>query len=58
MDPKTLNLVLYIEQMAALVAKSVVDLKNVMSGSSTKTAAQVLDDADATYRQIIADAKS
>jgi len=57
MDQNTVNLITYIESLAALVAKSVVDLKNVLSGSSTQTADQALADADATYQQIIANSK-
>lgn len=57
MDPKTVNLIVFIEQMAALLAKTVVDLKNVIAGSSTQTTDQILADADATYQQIIQNAK-
>lgn len=58
MDPKTVNLILFIEAMAALLAKSIVDLKNVIQGAGTKDVGAILDDADATYRQIIANAKN
>lgn len=51
MDPKTLQLVLFIEQMVALAAKSVVDLKGVLAGD--KTADEALADADANYQAII-----
>lgn len=57
MNPNTLNLIIYIEQLAALVAKTVVDLKNVIAGSSTQTTDQILADADATYQQIIQNAQ-
>lgn len=57
MDPATLNLIVFAEQMAALLAKTIVDLKNVISGSSTQTVDAILADADATYQQIIANAK-
>jgi ABC-type xylose transport system substrate-binding protein len=58
MDQNTLNLVLFAEQMAALLAKTIVDLKNVISGSNTQTVDQILADADATYQGIIAAAKT
>jgi len=57
MDPKTLNLVLFAESMAALLAKTIVDIKGVISGSSTQTVDQILADADATYQGIISSAK-
>lgn len=57
MDPKTVQLILFIEQLASLVATSVTDLRGVIAGSSTKTVDQILDDADATYDSIIAQAK-
>ncbi len=53
MDPNTVQLVIFAEQMAALLAKTVLDLKNVMSGGSTKPVADILADADATYQSII-----
>lgn len=58
MDPATLNLIIFAEQMAALLAKTIVDLKNVISGSSTQAVDAILADADATYQQIIANAKT
>lgn len=58
MNPNTLQLIQFIEQLAALVATSVTDLKSVLSGASTKTVDQILDDADSTYDTIIAQAKS
>lgn len=57
MDPQTVNLIVFIESMAALLAKSIVDLKNLIQGSSTKTADEILADADATYQSIIDNAK-
>lgn len=57
MDPNTLNLITFAEQMAALLAKTIIDLKNVISGSSTKAVEDILADADATYQQIISNAK-
>lgn len=56
MDPKTLNLILFLEQMAGLVVKGVVDLKGVISGSGGKSVDEILADADSTYQQIIANA--
>ncbi len=52
MDPKTVQLITYVEALAALLAKTVVDLKGVISGSSTKTVDAILDDADATYNSL------
>jgi hypothetical protein len=57
MDPRTLQLILFAEQMAGLAAKTIMDLRNVLSGASTKAIDDILDDADATYNKIIADAK-
>lgn len=57
MDPSTLQLIVFAEQMAALLAKTIVDLKNVIGGSSAKDVETILSDADATYQQIIENAK-
>ena len=56
MDPATLQLIQFAESMAALAAKTIVDLKNVLSGSSTKAIDDIIADADATYAKVIADA--
>jgi len=53
MDPKTLQLIEFAEQMAALAVKTIVDLKGILSGSSTKTVDEILADADANYQSII-----
>jgi hypothetical protein len=58
MDPNTINLIVFAEQMAALLAKTIVDLKNVLSGSSAKAVDEILADADATYQQIITTAQA
>ena len=58
MNPQTTQLILFIEQLAALVATSVTDLKGVISGASSKSVDQILTDADATYDSIIAAAKT
>jgi hypothetical protein len=58
MDPKTVQLILFAEQMASLAAKTIMDLRTVLSNSNTKTVDEILDDADATYQQIIADAQN
>ena len=58
MDPKTLQLIIFLEQMAALVAKSIVDLKNVISSGNTQNVDQIIADADATYKAIIEAAKN
>lgn len=57
MDPSTVNLVLFAEQMAALLAKTIFDLKTVLAGSNQKTVDEILADADSTYQQIIVNAK-
>jgi len=53
-----INLVVFIEQLAALVVQSVAELKGVIGGSSTKQVNEILADADAKYQEIIANAKS
>lgn len=58
MDPKTLQLVLFAESMAALAAKTIADLRGLLSGASGKTADDILTDADNTYAGIIAAAKT
>jgi len=58
MDPNTLNLILFAEQMAALLAKTIVDLKAVIQGSHTQSVDEILADADATYQKIIANAQT
>lgn len=57
-DAQTLQLILFAEQMAALSAKTVSDLKNVLTGNSDKTTDDILADADSTYNQIIANARA
>ncbi len=53
MDTNTIQLIVFAEQMAGLLAKTIVDLKGVISGSSDKPVADILADADATYQSII-----
>jgi len=57
LDQSTVQLITYIESLAALVAESVVELKNLISGNSTKTADTILADADAKYQAVIAASK-
>lgn len=57
MDPNTVQLIIFAEQMAALLAKTIVDLKNVIAGSSTKDTATILADADSEWNKIIANAQ-
>ena len=57
MDPKTLQLILFAEQMAALAASTVAQVRAQITGSSTKAVDEVLADADSTYQQIIANAQ-
>ena len=54
----TTALIVFAEQMAALLAKTIVDIKNVLGGSSTQTVDQILADADSTYQNIITNAKA
>lgn len=58
MDPKTLQLIEFAEAMAALAAKTIVDLKGVLTGNSDKTTDDILADADSTYNQIITNAQA
>ena len=58
MDPKTLQLIIFAEQMVGLAAKTIADLRGVIGGSSAKDTDAILADADATYRQIIANAQA
>ena len=57
MDTSTVNLIVFVEQMAALVAQTVSQIKNLITGSGGQTADQILADADATYQTIISQAK-
>lgn len=58
MDPATAGLVVLAEQLAALLVKTITDIKNVASGASSRTTDQLLADADAQWDQIIANAKA
>ena len=58
MDPKLLAAITFYEQLAGLVVKGIVDIKNLVAGSGGLTADQILDDADATYQQILANAQN
>lgn len=53
MNPDTVQLVLFAEQMAALLAKTIMELRGIISGSNTTPVADILTDADATYQAII-----
>lgn len=55
MDP---NLIIFAEQLAALLAKTIADIRAVISGANTKATDEILADADATYQQILANAKN
>lgn len=57
MDPETLALVVLAEQLAALLAKTIVDIKSVVAGANSKPTAELLDDADKTWSEIIVNAK-
>jgi hypothetical protein len=54
MDPNILNLITFLEGLAGIVAKGIVDLKTTISGDSTKTTDQILADADSAYQQVLA----
>lgn len=58
MDPNIINLITFAEQMAALAASTVAQIRNLISGSSTQTVDQILSDADTTYQQIITNAQT
>jgi hypothetical protein len=53
-----LSLVILAEQLAALLAKTIVDIKGVADGSHSQTTAEILDDADAKWNEIIAASKA
>jgi hypothetical protein len=57
MASETLALVVFAEQLAALAAQTVLQVRQVIEGSATQTTDQILSDADATYQTIIANAK-
>ena len=57
-DASTVQLIIFAEQMAALLAKTIVDLKNVIAGANTQTVDEILADADTTYQSIITAAKT
>lgn len=56
MAASTLALITFAEQIAALAATAVSQVREVIDGSSTQTTDEILADADATYNQIIANA--
>lgn len=58
MDPNTAGLIVLAEELAALLAKTIVDIKGVVSGASSQATSQLLDDADAQWDTIIAKAKA
>lgn len=58
MDPNTVQLILFAEQLAALLAKTILDIKLVIAQSHTQTVDEILADADATYQKIIDNAKN
>ena len=58
MPPDTLKLVVFAEELAVLAARAVADLRSVIVGSNAKDVATILNDADATYNEIITRAKS
>jgi len=57
MNPNTINLITFVEGLVALAAKSVVDLKNVLTSGDSSTVDATLADADAQYQKLIANVK-
>ena len=57
MDPNTVNLIVFAEEMAALLAKTIVDIRNVITNANTQATDQILADADATWNNILAKAQ-
>lgn len=57
MDPNTVNAILFAEQIAALAAKTIADIASLVKGNSTKSTADIIADADASYQTIINGAK-
>lgn len=53
MEPNTINLILFIEGLAAIIVKSLADLKDTANANSLKAADQILDDADKNYRTLL-----
>lgn len=58
MDPNTLNIITFAEEMAALVVQTITSLKSLIGGSSTQTTDEILADADTKYQSIIDKAKA
>lgn len=52
-----LRLATFAAQLAEQAAKAVSEIREQIKGSSTKTVDQILDEGDATYKKIIANAK-
>jgi hypothetical protein len=58
MDPTIIGYITFAEELAALAAKAVTDIRGVVQGSNVKDVNTLLDDADATYAQVIAKARA
>jgi hypothetical protein len=58
MDPDTLRLAIFAEELAVLAAKAAADLRAVLHGASLRAVGDILDDADSAYRDVIAKAKA
>lgn len=58
MDPKTIQLALFVEQMVALAAKYALELRGLIQGSSTKAVDDILADADTEYQAVITAAQT
>lgn len=57
MDPKTLAGLVFVEELIALAAKTVADIRSVIQGSNTQTVDAILEDADAQYKLVIQNAQ-
>lgn len=55
---KTLQYILFIEQLTGLIAKTTVEMSNVVKGAPAKSIEELLDDSDATLRAVIAKAQA
>ncbi len=58
MAASVLPAIIFAEQMAALAASTITQIRAVIDGSSTQTTDQILTDADSTYQSILTNAKS
>jgi hypothetical protein len=57
LDPATISLIIFAEQMAALAAKTILQIRDLVSGNSGLSVDQILADADSNYQTVISGAK-